>query len=348
MKINLENYEAYLIDYLEGNLNKEIIEELEAFLDLNPQLRESFTQYTVINIEPAPIIFKGKQELYKYKFDRTPVNKRTYSDFCIAYYENLLDDTKKAELLNFVKNNQTLANEFILFGKTYLTPETHIFREKYTLYKRKITHKIFISNPYFWSSVAAGIAILFGVYFYKFNNANTIPDISLNNQIRSVQPKDNNLHATNTGKHIKILNNNTLRHRSKKVEKPNKTIGIEKINPDEDKIKFIEPLIAKVYSSYEGPNELKISADNKYFAVSVSNKSMQYSEHSNSIYNIEDFGKRNLLLTIAESAFNQLNKVSNREIASINHKSNKEGKIYAYSFKAGFLEFSRSKNNKIE
>ena len=44
MKPDRANYETWLIDYLDGNLEDSAIEALFAFLDENPDLKEEFHQ----------------------------------------------------------------------------------------------------------------------------------------------------------------------------------------------------------------------------------------------------------------------------------------------------------------
>ena len=40
MKITRENYEEHFLDYLEGNLDKQLLDEFKNFLVQNPDLRD--------------------------------------------------------------------------------------------------------------------------------------------------------------------------------------------------------------------------------------------------------------------------------------------------------------------
>ena len=52
MKINRNNYEIFFVDYSDGKLSENQIENLMAFISLNPDLEEEF--YTFINLEKLP------------------------------------------------------------------------------------------------------------------------------------------------------------------------------------------------------------------------------------------------------------------------------------------------------
>ena len=43
MKINRNNYEAFFIDYLEGNLDEKMVDDFIEFLQQNPDLKEELS-----------------------------------------------------------------------------------------------------------------------------------------------------------------------------------------------------------------------------------------------------------------------------------------------------------------
>lgn len=64
MKINIDNYEAFLVDRMEGQLSPEDAAELELFLAENPALKEDAALYELTRLEPDPaIIFANKEAL---------------------------------------------------------------------------------------------------------------------------------------------------------------------------------------------------------------------------------------------------------------------------------------------
>ena len=65
MKINRSNYEIWFIDSLDGNLSSLEAEELNQFLNENPDLKEEFNELTPVIINQSVHQFKDKESLKK-------------------------------------------------------------------------------------------------------------------------------------------------------------------------------------------------------------------------------------------------------------------------------------------
>ena len=61
--ITIHNYEAYLLDYSEGNLTSGLCMELEAFVILHTELEINLKELELITIESEEIIYNKKQHL---------------------------------------------------------------------------------------------------------------------------------------------------------------------------------------------------------------------------------------------------------------------------------------------
>ncbi|MFO0356560.1 MAG: hypothetical protein ACK50A_06360 [Sphingobacteriaceae bacterium] len=83
-EINLNNYEAYMLDYFEGKLSNEQIIALKAFAVLNPELELNFEE-ELVQLENETINFSDKQKL-----------KANFNDeLVIGYLENTLNKEEK-------------------------------------------------------------------------------------------------------------------------------------------------------------------------------------------------------------------------------------------------------------
>ncbi|MFW6227153.1 MAG: hypothetical protein ACOC31_03530, partial [Bacteroidota bacterium] len=63
MKVQLDetNYEAFLTDYLDGNLDENEVQELQRFLDNHPDLNSGIMESgEVLCLDPPGIVFDGK------------------------------------------------------------------------------------------------------------------------------------------------------------------------------------------------------------------------------------------------------------------------------------------------
>lgn len=64
MKTNLENYEERFVDYMEGQLTAEEMQEVEAFVAEHPELEEDFKLFCSTKLEPdTSVVFTKKESL---------------------------------------------------------------------------------------------------------------------------------------------------------------------------------------------------------------------------------------------------------------------------------------------
>ncbi|MFY0672180.1 MAG: hypothetical protein JXQ87_02170 [Bacteroidia bacterium] len=114
--INLNNYEAWFLDYFEGNLDATQIAELNSFLDTNPTLKAEFEgDFDNVTLKADNLNFSFKEDLKKPLL----VNHENVDDFMIAENEGLLDDKGKLELGAFVAANN-LEQDRKLYSLVYL------------------------------------------------------------------------------------------------------------------------------------------------------------------------------------------------------------------------------------
>jgi hypothetical protein len=159
MKINKNNYEAFFLDYHEGNLPPEQVEELMVFLQLYPHLKESFTDFEPVLLPDADAIeFENKAALKKHSL----ITSENCDDFFIRYVENVLNAEEQKQLQAFLNINPIYNKEFALFKKTKLLADTAIVFEGKSQLKKSTKEKPAIL--YYWSAAAA-VAVLLISYF---------------------------------------------------------------------------------------------------------------------------------------------------------------------------------------
>ena len=173
MEININNYEEIIIDFLDGKLDDNAVNELFVFLDQNPNIKAEFdlinSNQTALPAEPMAFDFSSllKQE---------KINLADYSNQLIAFLENDLTPEETKSLETEIKTYPELAAEFELFKKTKLVPENDIvFANKQVLTKKGG----FTIIPLFarYSSIAAVfIAVVMGIYFFTNNKGEQMAD----------------------------------------------------------------------------------------------------------------------------------------------------------------------------
>lgn len=143
MNINRNNYEVYMIDYLDGNLSADQVAELKLFLDKNPDIKEEAEGI-------APKINKRQEDTVEFdeksalkQIDSSGeelINSTNCDTWFIAAVEGTLNKDELIRLDDYLKENPEKKNDFDLFMATKLEPEEHVtFENKNVLKANAVT-----------------------------------------------------------------------------------------------------------------------------------------------------------------------------------------------------------------
>ena len=158
--ITTNNYEAYLLDYVEENLSPELVMELMLFLEQNPILKEELEDFEIHALKPASVPLFDKSELKK---DNSVITLANYEGLIIAEIEGDNSIEESTALMLFLNQNPTINKEYLAFQKTKLVGSTILFENKKAL-KKKTGVVIFINWMY--SSAAALVIILLSLNWF--------------------------------------------------------------------------------------------------------------------------------------------------------------------------------------
>lgn len=203
MKITRDNYEAYLLDMIEGRLSADRKEDLLKFLGENRDIATDF-EFDNIAIPDCTIDFPLKDDLKKGDFGQD-ISRANYGQFCIARLEGELSAERVRELEAFLENNPDCAREALIYDRLRLSPDNSIvFPLKNTIRKRH--HIIALSGLrpvkrliFLAGSVAATIAVLISVWLFipGTHDAVTVPVASSGNAVN--QPGESVLQSSPGG-----------------------------------------------------------------------------------------------------------------------------------------------------
>ncbi len=127
-KINLHNYEAFLIDYLDGKLNGTAVAELRAFVFANPQLQIDLNDLDLPSFADEVVSIDFKEDLKK--------NTSFIEDEeLINYLENNLPEVDRKAVELKLLNNKSLVEKLEAYKKTILQKEEIVLNSKNSLYK---------------------------------------------------------------------------------------------------------------------------------------------------------------------------------------------------------------------
>lgn len=150
--ITRDNYESYFVDYLEGNLPENQIDQFLDFLNRNPDLKEELHLFEEVILPEENIVFQEKQQLHKSATDEI----HRFENKAIAYLEHDLDDEERKLFETYLANHPQLKKEYDLFDKTRLIPDLSVqFAAKNKLYQKSA--KTVVLN---WVARAAAVVVL--------------------------------------------------------------------------------------------------------------------------------------------------------------------------------------------
>ncbi|WP_167616878.1 hypothetical protein [Maribellus sediminis] len=213
MDITRKNYEAYFVDYLEGNLDEKLVDAFIEFLQKNPDLKEELKLFESVEAVPEHTTYTKKDKLYKAKYDE----EDAFNFAAIANLEGDISGKEKREFENYLSTHPEKQEDIGLFSKTILTADENIqFEHKNKLYKKPGRKVLFM-----WAGRVAAILILAFAVFSLINNHNVSPD----NQLAQVEDKTNTVET---------------------IQKEEVSNPVQKTEPEPDIKQIEEPVAAEV------------------------------------------------------------------------------------------------------
>lgn len=157
MSINRTNYEIWFNDWADNNLPDSGIEELNRFLDMNPDLLDEFN--AIASMKLLPDSSSGLPDKDKLKRPAEDLSPLQFELLCAAYHEDDLTPTQKEETELLIEADPDRKKTFELLAICRLTPRNLVYKHKNHLRKRSVKGRI-VRMTLAGLSVAASTAIL--------------------------------------------------------------------------------------------------------------------------------------------------------------------------------------------
>ncbi len=155
MNINRHNYEEFFILYMDNELSSEDRRMVDSFVQNHPDLKEELELLMQFKLVPDElIVFENKEALIK---GDAIINVANYEEYFLSYIDDELSTTQRIAVEKFVVNNPVAAKELLLLQKSKLQPETIVFANKESLYRREEKIR---RLPVKWLRAAAAVLIL--------------------------------------------------------------------------------------------------------------------------------------------------------------------------------------------
>ena len=129
-KISIFNYEAFYLDFLEGNLNEVDSALFLEFLEANPELKMESEELPVFHKSEINLDEITKSELKQPLFTDV-ISDVNIDYFLIAQMEGLLSEAKNEELELFIEGNEKLISDQRILKATFFeVDETVVYTNK--------------------------------------------------------------------------------------------------------------------------------------------------------------------------------------------------------------------------
>ena len=162
-RINIHNYQAFIVDYYEGSLTAEQQADLLLFIENHPALKDDFENYETVSVTPDNTSFPSKESLLK------NITEENIDQYLVASLEGDLPPSARRELEHFLEIRPQFKNDKKLYSLTRLQPDLSVVMENQNRLKRPIPIWKMNRTSSLYYAAAASLVLLIGAY-YMLNN----------------------------------------------------------------------------------------------------------------------------------------------------------------------------------
>jgi len=324
--INIHNYESFLLDYFENNLESSLKSELELFLNKHPEIKDRLSDFEIIHCSPEIVIYPHKEKLLKSETSETiGINYLDY--LCIADIENDITEDEKNDLTNLLKRNPQYLETYRKYKKTKLIPdESIVFRAKKQLHKNNFPVIFNIVG-----NVAAAIIVLYmGVSqsgFFKDTNSIKGSQPSSFTYLDQTKPGSDIQNNTNQS-FIKQDTGNAHNQTDKQIH--NTDLAFNDVEPLDKEFKYKEPVLNIPVIKSEA-----LIFDNLQPEILLTQYTYAFNEPSD---------HKKLFWKSAELGLNLWKIITSDDDLEMNNRYNNDGSIEKLAISNDYLKFSRTFN----
>lgn len=170
MNINGDNYESYLLDYLEGSLSPGEIREVEAFLLLHPEIREEFEGVGEVSLNAGNETFGDLSSLHKSEAAYMGIGEDDFR--MVARMEGDLSPDDAERFDNELERDSRLGNLYRRFIMTRLIADPTIQYPAKKLLKKRVRR---VPAWIYTVAAAAAVAAIGWLIWPELNQVATDP-----------------------------------------------------------------------------------------------------------------------------------------------------------------------------
>ena len=354
-EINRYNYEAFCLDYLEGNLDPSSKAEFIRFLNKNPDIKAELEDFDHIRLHPPEKVqFPNKFRLKK--TERGFSNNAPFEEQCIERMEGDMSAPEAKLFDRKLSENPEQNKIFILYKQTKLHPDYNITypNKKQLKAPSGKTRSLFTTSRII--ALAASVILLVGLFINfstdnsnKYNYATHLKYISLDNSNQKYVEKNAQLQTIETNYNhttdVNIEHNNLLSKPSiqnNKLYISSNTL-MQKLNPLKiSKLQITGNVKTMNNLADISEKHLKLSHPTK---TSLSKTALAIKLNRPLATETINEGNSDFsFLDIADLGFRGISKLTGKDI-ELHRRYNKDGKLKELAFRSESFSFSTNIKN---
>ncbi len=345
-RINKENYEAYFLDFVEGNLSASEVDVLNGFLAQHPELKSELKEFEELYLPDAPIENKALKTSLK-REESTGLLESEY--LLIAQAEGIITADEKARLAALVATNPQLLEDLAIYHKTKLPAEERlVFDGKQELLQKEKGKVIW------WRYATAAAAILVIVLFrqspierdYNPRSFAFETNLTKDNSPESYAfvKREQDEQAVTSPAKIQLpkatVPTKSVFVTTQRVEKPSQVA--EQELPKTNSSPIVEPI--DELANEEGVKPMVLPEDSGHYEEVAIVEEVAEEEYISIGEFAKDKIKSDLLRgkTFSETILEELTELAEEKI-DLETKRDQEGEVKQLSFNIGKFSFSRSR-----
>jgi len=164
-KITRNNYEAFMLDYLEGNLSDDQEQQMMDFLKVHPDLEQDMRELEQLYLVPPEATYSGKQQLKK-SLTLPDEGYTHFDELCLSRLEGEMTTAQSATFDELTGKDTRKRSIYRLYEITKLQPDTSVvFADKEDLKKETAVVMIRPSTRRYLA-MAASVLLLMGLHLF--------------------------------------------------------------------------------------------------------------------------------------------------------------------------------------
>lgn len=201
-RISIENYEAFLLDYLEGMLEPDVTAKLMFFLSQHPEIEVTDEMPENCYLSSNNDLQINPGNLIKSLSDIKNINEKNYEEFLIAKIENDISPFDEKRINAYINEHPAARADLEIYRKTRLIDDKSVTCPLKAELKKPVT-PFLKRRRIIYISIAAAASIA-SLFFFKgpYDRPEVSPDrenISKEQQIPSQKSPAENKQAFDTG-----------------------------------------------------------------------------------------------------------------------------------------------------